>query len=90
MSSPDTSMPAAIEQLASASPLFDLEDGLDLDSDPEWQTGDPDRGASVPLAEDLDEEIGAAVDDPRVLAKVGNAEKLDDPAALDRDRRAPV
>src|SRR5262245_55985459 len=72
---------------ADRSPLLHLEDHLDLDGDAAGQLGHPHRRARVAtlLAEDLDHEIGEAVDDLGLLAealsRVDHAEHLDD--ALD-------
>ena len=46
---------------------LDRGDQLDLDRDVERELGEPDRGARVPagVAEHLDEQVGAAVDDRR-------------------------
>src|SRR5215475_12174856 len=72
---------------ADRSALLHLEDHLDLDGDAARQFGHPHRRARVPalLAEDLDHEIGEAVDDLGLLAealgRVDHAQHLDD--ALD-------
>src|SRR5690606_38603403 len=64
--------------------LLDLDDALDLDGNSHRERAHADRGARVPaaLAEDLDEEIRAAVDDFRLVLEVGHrvyhAEHLDD------------
>src|SRR5215471_15692839 len=69
---------------ASRSALLHLEDHLDLDGDAAGQLGHPYRRARVPalLAEDLDHEIGEAVDDFGLLAEalggVDHAQHLDD------------
>src|SRR5262249_29576841 len=72
---------------ADRSALLHLEDHLDLDGDAAGQLGHPHRRARVAtlLAEDLDHEIGEAVDDLGLLAealgRVDHAQHLDD--ALD-------
>src|SRR5262250_2241928 len=72
---------------ADRSALLHLEDHFDLDGDAAGQFGHPHRRARVPtlLAEDLDHEIGEAVDDLGLLAealgRVDHAQHLDD--ALD-------
>jgi hypothetical protein len=64
--------------------LFHLDNRLDLDRYAERQTADADRGARVLLAEHLDEEIRAAIDDLGMLDIVRHgihhSEQLHDPS----------
>ena len=65
----------------------DLDDHLDLDRGVERQHRDADRGAGVPagVAEDLADQLGGAVGDPRLPGEVRGGgdedDELDDPAS---------
>src|SRR5271166_7008212 len=63
--------------------LSDGDDDLDLDRYPAGQRAHADSGARMPpaLAEHLDEEVGAAIDDLRVVLEIGSG--IDHPKHFD-------
>ena len=68
--------------------LFDLGDRLDLDGDIDRQRSRADRRARMPalVAEDLDQQVGGAIDHLGMVGEVGHAideaDKLDDALEL--------
>ena len=64
--------------------VLHLEDGLDLDGDPAGQGGDPECAPCrlAGFSEDLDHQVGEAVDDLGVIDEVGRA--VDQPEDLDQ------